>query len=288
MKKLLAISFLIVLCSCEVEPTEEKEILEKNLDTTLVELEKPAPAEEVVKKEQEVAQYGSLRSEKPQHIVDHYLSLPPEAFGDFLGKGGVKYDLRYENGAWVWPYMDETELREAEVDLRNGFLEILDEGTGGGVVSQQLALYLDGEGNQYVGMTQKEFDGIFTRAISSFFGYSEKQNLFVDASQRIPDLRYDDFLVDGSAFSFENINVNSLEELVYIYIEYPRQGTTAMASIDISKLYYPFSKERYPEGSDTTEIQGIRNDLLYGGIELRWNKQEGRFTKGGKIVEGIN
>lgn len=68
------------------------------------------------------------------------------------------------------------------VDFKNGYIDIKDEGTGGGTMFYQVVLYRKADGSALVAMSSQNFDGVFIDVQIEF--YEEKDGKLVNKTEK--------------------------------------------------------------------------------------------------------
>jgi hypothetical protein len=161
---------------------------------------------------------------------------------------------------------------ECTVDLANGYLEVTDQGTGGGSLIQEVALFISGKGESFIGVSITTFDG--ARCISSCNFYRWNGKGWYDATV-LPYLPLNQFFKPG-------FDLSAVKDRVSLSYKLPRNGTTVIAKLDVSGLQMAESGFM---GAVPDEIQNAKralSNIVYKSVELLWNMDEGVFTVGKK------
>ena len=99
-----------------------------------------------------------------KNILEIYESLPVRLFNN--NGFEYKYLLTRKSGEWFTQSSADYEM-PVIVDIANGYIEISDEGTGGGSNFIQVVLFRKMDKTPCVGITLGGFNGIFLKAILS-------------------------------------------------------------------------------------------------------------------------
>ena len=72
---------------------------------------------------------------QPKSVLDYYRLLMPEMLD------GTQFEFTKKGNAWkTISHVTEAEL-DCTVDLKNGYIKVSDPGTGGGTLTQEIALF---------------------------------------------------------------------------------------------------------------------------------------------------
>lgn len=123
-------------------------------------------------------------------IVDYYETLP-NSFFYYEDLGEKKYTLSKKNGVWVSKSYADYDLFPI-VDLKRGFIEINDEGTGGSNVSIKLFLLKKLNDTPIIAITKGGFDGFYFDSVTRFFILNNKT--WVKVKNVLPKLVIEHFL----------------------------------------------------------------------------------------------
>ena len=227
--------------------------------------QKQSPA--VVQPEKKKVRQQERQNEAPKTVVQaqnnvlyYYQNLETSFTAD--------YPLTPKGEQWVSYSSAEYEI-DVVVDTKNGYIEIEDEGTGGGLLRLQFVMFrLDG-GQPMIAINETFFDGL---GIQSRYAFLHPEN----------DLKYDwtaetidlptplDFMTKEGG----NYDLNLLKEAIPVYFELPRYGTDLVVKADVSK------KQLYCGENANEEWVALCpafNQLYRDSLVLKWNKLEARF-----------
>ncbi len=190
-------------------------------------------------------------------IVDYFNKLPNKNEHGTI----AKYPKKKNDYYYLSPLGDTLALT---VDLKNGFLEIVDNGTGGGISTIQLAKFKTADGKQFVVYRSDSREG--DNGVQSDFDYSVywiQNEKLVLAKGILPNLSVQDFLETPEKSLSAEQNKKILMQL-RCYLDLPRNGT-----------------------SITWRIQPAENDpylkkIKYKKIQLIFDKKTGKFSFGTK------
>lgn len=178
------------------------------------------------------------------------------------------YELKERNGTWTTQSPDTGEpIASVVVDIKNGFIEILDEGTGGGEWTYRMALFRMADGNPVIGITKTYFDGA---------GLDQKYYFLRPEDSRKSDWTKET-IKEVSGFDFLPLD-NAEEErivnaLLPVSLELPRQGTSLKATVYTGLEYI------YCRGDDNeyADYCGLFKQLRRKEIVFKWNREKGKF-----------
>ncbi len=153
------------------------------------------------------------------------------------------------------------------IDEANGFMEIIDNGTGGGTANLQLAIFKDNKGEETVAVNYYgSGDGIHDAALNFF----HKEN-------KLMDVTYDKSVVEDwtvfeskameDAGDFSAWTENSPP---YTYYKLPRKGTTITLHYGINKVDYDC------EGNSNQEACALKKK--FKPVSMYWHKDGGYFS----------
>jgi hypothetical protein len=111
------------------------------------------------------------------------------------------------------------------VDDKNGFLQIVDDGTGGGKLTYQLAMFKDVAGKVVLGFSRFGFDGVMYDNIDLTFYQPDNKMINVTAKVfgvEIANSDYQKAPYEGSAKLSDFVRKENSTE--YTYYDLPRQG----------------------------------------------------------------
>lgn len=179
------------------------------------------------------------------------------------------YPLRQKGGKWVTVSPLSEQDIDATVDLKNGFIEVIDEGTGDGMVKVQVALFRLADGKAVVAISKQIFDGI--GAQQSWHFLRPDAAGFKDWTEHtMPIVTGFDFLPDDYA---EEPDV--VEEALPVLIELPRHGTNLVVSVFTEKKGLYCSEQATEYQRDV--LCPVFGRLTRTTFSLKWDKTEGRF-----------
>ena len=91
----------------------------------------------------------------PKSVMDYYQEVPKSLFPN-----ETKYELKKAKSGWITHSMDTEEEISATVDTKNGFIQFIDQGTGGGDAKTQVALFLKEDKSPLIAISTSMFDGM--------------------------------------------------------------------------------------------------------------------------------
>jgi hypothetical protein len=211
--------------------------------------------------------YAGSAAGQTKNVIDYYRLLKPGMLG------GTQFVFEKKGSAWrTSSPITDGEL-DCVVDLKNGYISVSDPGTGGGTITQEIALFLDNKGGSVIGVNITTFDGVAVDNNCAF--YRRTGNGWASAPV-VPALPLAQFFNQG----YDPAPVKNMLSLSY---RLPRTGTTVIVSLDVTNLQ---KAESGYAGSGPEEIAAAKKALAnvaYGSIELLWSMEKGAFTAGRKL-----
>ena len=197
----------------------------------------------------------SLSCGQKKTVVDYFNLLP-----DSLKQG---YVLNYENNKW-WtmnPLLEDTIY--PTVDKEKGFIEIVDDGTGGGTITTQVALYQKSDGTPLIGISITEMDGVNIYGRVHFMEYHNGKWEMV-SDKVLPEITAKNFMKP-------NYNIPSnLENLcTYQYKMSPNDQT-----IEVDFLTLRLSNQC---GAGDSLACDFLDNIANNTIILKWDKPNTKF-----------
>jgi hypothetical protein len=191
---------------------------------------------------------------------------------ELLGAAGLlpdNYPLREQKGRWYSISPTTEEPFDIVVDIPNGFIEIADEGTGGGTFQIQVVLFRMENGKAVLGVNETANDGVTVHQNYAF--YREQAGTFKNWTEHtMPPLSVFDFLPDDYA---EEPDI--VEEALDVYFELPRKGTKLTARVWTGKKSYMCKNH----ASEREQIGcAVIQRVIRESFTLDWNRKEGRFN----------
>lgn len=213
-----------------------------------------------------------------QNVYEYYQSLPESFFYD-TDLGEIKYTIRKKENAWVSESLAGYEI-PAIVDIKNGYIEINDEGTGGGNINIKVVLFRKKDRSPLIGITKGGFNGIYFENSSSF--YETKNKEWLKAEYVFPEMGIDRFLNEKyRKLNFEkdeiiSPNLSSLLEL-------PQFGTVVNVDLNFTKYDFLVESNHNPHlqkpftDKEQTKLWEIIDNISIESFQLKFNKAVGKF-----------
>jgi len=192
---------------------------------------------------------------------------------DLHNQAGHDAVLRRGDG-WVTVGMVEEEL-PVTVDLKNGFLEWSDEGTGGGTRKVQSALFRTADRLSLLVSFSALFDGVGVGGTLTV--HEQREGKMVPADERLPRPAPAAFLTDAGA-PLAQQHPDWLEHLGVLYT-LPRVGTTIVATLD--QTFAHLKLRELPE-AERAAREAFLDEAFHASIELTFDKKAGKFSLGRK------
>lgn len=177
------------------------------------------------------------------------------------------YELKENNGQWTSISPDTEEPIAAVVDIKNGFIEIMDQGTGGGDWTYRMALFRMADGQPVIGITNTYFDGAGLDQKYYFLRPENAQKLDW-TKETIREITGFDFLPLDNAEE-EDI----VKKLLPVSLELPRQGTSVKAVVytGLEQIYCRGDENEY------SDYCVLFRQVQRKEIVLKWNKEKGKL-----------
>ncbi len=212
-------------------------------------------------------------------VLDYYQMIPAKLIS-INPEYPSKFKIENKGGKFITQSSADYEITPT-IDFKNGYLNITDEGTGGGTVIHEMAIFIDANKTRYIAANTTEHDGIGVNSKLRFYVLEAER--WIDVTSKIlPKLSWRDFF---SGSSLKNISpVLSKEHLSKLQICYtlPRYGTTVKASISTVL----FNTTVFHMGDTPKELKAAARKLIesisFKEIELNWDLKEGRLKTGNK------
>lgn len=159
------------------------------------------------------------------------------------------------------------------VDDKNGFLQIVDDGTGGGKLTYQLAMFKDATGKVVLGFNTFGFDGVMYDNVNLTF--YEPDNKMTDVTKKvfgvkIEDSDYQKAPYKGTAKLRDFVSKENSTE--YTYYNLPRQGLEIKVFHGYVALDNACKFERNKEACYFLE-------QFRPFVTVKWDKAKGIFVK---------
>lgn len=206
-----------------------------------------------------------------QNITDYYKLLSGHDHDIEM------YTLSQKDGQWVCTNADGEKL-ETFVDLKNQYIEIIEDHKEHGVFTMQLSMYTKKNGEHVIGVA-KNMKNDFVHGEVLFMNY--RNGKWGDVTEQVmPEITYKDFTEQQDAMGMvasapfdEDFN----HEFEFGYT-LPRSGNSAQANIETAVL-----KNKCTEGNQ--RIAAYCKDLSnvkYTAVNLKWDRVKGMFKIIGK------
>ncbi len=217
-----------------------------------------------------------------KNILEYYQMLPSALFL-YEGFAEVKYDLQQKGGKWVTSSIDEYEI-DPVVDIQNGYIEILDEGTGGGSIHEIITLFRKADKSPLIGISLGGFDGLYQSSQTSFYAFNQDGWENVTKSV-LPGFSFSSFLDEEYVEKY--LDTGSKAYLILrLMVFLPHHGTDLVVMVNESQLRFLVEHavdldaiENFSE-KEVEELFEIIGNIKYRSMNLTWDKQSGRFYKG--------
>ncbi|WP_157698909.1 hypothetical protein [Bernardetia litoralis] len=189
------------------------------------------------------------------------------------------YKLFKKGNDWKTTSNADYEM-SATVDFKNGYIEIDDDGTGGGTVNVQVVLFRTIDKRELIGVTtHRIFDGDFAGATYDFWKSTDSGWKNVTKEVLPTNFNYTNFCTQKIA----NVDAGFEKDINY-RILLPQHGTTAKLYLSDALMMKQSDCERNNIDKSECELVELLQNNSYEYVELIWDKDNTRF-KLGKGIE---
>ena len=186
---------------------------------------------------------------------------------------GTRFEFTKKGNAWktISP-VTEAEL-DCTVDLKNGYIEVSDPGTGGGTLIQEMAIFINKMRESFMGVNITTFDGIGVSSRCRFYRWTGEGWA---AARVLPDIPLAQFFKPG-------FDLSSVKGSVSLLYALPRKGTTVIAKLDVSRLQMMMSENMGFGPEDQKKAKQALENVAFNSVELNWNMDRSVFIAGKKL-----
>lgn len=218
-----------------------------------------------------------------QNVLDYYKTLPASFFSDH-GEGAFKYAISKRNNVWLCKSIAGYDISPT-VDIRNGYIEINDEGTGGGSILTKVVLFRKKDRSPLIGITIGSFNGFFFDSSTHFY---EKQNGHWMLTYPFPAFSIGRFLdpkYHTNCFKHDPNITPNLTALVNL----PQYGTQVLVEANFSKFDFLIEsnqnliKQRTFTDKESEKLGELIDQLAVESFTLTFNKAMGKF----EVVDSV-
>lgn len=213
-----------------------------------------------------------------QNVVDYYNELPTSIFAD-KDLGNIKYPLSKKGDTWIAQSFADYEFNPI-VDLANGYIDINDEGTGGGNVLLKVVLFRKSDEAPIIAVSKGGFNGMYTESSITF--YEKLNNTWVEATDVFPSIEIDRFLHNKykeRSYKKDAIVTPNLTTLT----ELPQVGTRLNVYLNFNKFDYLIASNQNPltyksfTETEREKLGAIIDNIAIESFELKFDKIQGKF-----------
>ncbi len=204
-----------------------------------------------------------------QHLnVIDYFRLLPDSLRDF-------YTIGYKDGKWHVPCHGIPNcFLKPKVDLKNGFIEIVNDVEAQGEITEQFVLFSDLQGNRFMGISRKSVSAGSIATKFSFWLYKDKT--WIDVTDNVlPRFSINYFLRPGHKFP------QFLSDVFAIWYDLPQFGTVVevkLDSVDVEDFIDGISRSQQDFEGKLKQYRVFRQNLRYVQFGLKWDKKYSRFV----------
>jgi hypothetical protein len=197
-----------------------------------------------------------------KNVIDYYKTLP-----DSLKKG---YNLSFSNNKWMSSSCADYEIFPT-VDIKNGYIEIYDEGTGGGISVLKVVLYRKANSKGLIGVSY--YQGDFIDADCSIYFLEYNNDKWEIANNKIlPDISYKNFMNSKYKLSKNLLGKFS------IYYNLPQHGPTITLNLKYN-LIRMFCEGAFSNTSEKEKLESCKfiENIKTDSLQLFWDKKNTKF-----------
>lgn len=215
-------------------------------------------------------------SQTKKSILEYYNSIPLNWLNNH------RYTFKNKNNKWIARSNAGYDF-EVTVDIKNGYLNITDSGTGGSTRIHEAALYRTSTGDDIIGINLIEFDGIGSTCTFKFYKPNDK---WKDVTEYLLPK------IDLLLFMDGTYNINHQEKLhrfkeftkgITLLYQLPRFGTTMTVKIDLDRFIMENKQDGYGNNLKSAAYE-ILKSIKYREIKLVWDKKNDKFNTGGTAL----
>lgn len=211
-----------------------------------------------------------IPSHAGKNILDYYHMIPAKLLGDH------KYEIQSKNNAYT-SFSDAGYEIEPLVITDIGYLQIIDKGTGGGKITQDVSFLETNEGNNIIRINLVKHDGVGPVCTLRFYTLEGR---WKDVTSRyLPEVNISHFL-DEQYFARHKQNMNLQPEGVVFVYEFREYDGPMFAHINLEQF-----AQICPPTQESIEL--IKN-IKYWNIRFLWDKNKNALKIADKGYGGID
>ena len=202
-----------------------------------------------------------MSSKEQLNVVDYYQGL--------YKQGIISYPLVEKNAGWVSKNDLDDEIRPI-VDLRYGYIKIVDEGTGGGTIIQEVVLFRKKDKSPLMAVSLGEFDGIGESGRISF--WELEGTYWQEITAKVfPSFKLEDFVQaeQRSTITEEDKEAVSID----LVFELPRKGTDIVVRPSLERW-----KVACKQQQEETACQWLER-INKNPVIFKWDKTATQFIR---------
>ncbi len=162
------------------------------------------------------------------------------------------------------------------VDIKNGYMNVTDDGTGGGSLIHEMAIFTDSGKKRYIAVNVTEHDGIGVNSRLRIYDYSGNEWKDI-TSMVLPVITWRDFFSAGQGKALKApLTEKHMEELQISYF-LPRYGTVIRAEISDTALRTKVFHSGETSDELKLAVEGLIREMPCSAITLEWSMSPGRF-----------
>jgi len=220
----------------------------------------------------------SLNAQASMTVLDVYQSLPKEAFA--LDGTQHRYEIAQLGNKWKTKSIVGYEM-DVVVDLENGYIEIVDRGTGGGFINHELSIFDSKKRGRVVALNSLGGDGTRASSAGIKFFVREASSWKDVTAEVLPGIDWTMFY-QSNQWNMEDlkkgVQIAAREKIELVRYKIPRIGTTLRASFLRENIII---RGQYTTSGLSQEesriLASMVNTLARSRIMLRWDKENGVF-----------
>jgi hypothetical protein len=158
-----------------------------------------------------------------------------------------------------------------QVDLEAGHLKVIDRGTGGGEIVQEIVFFETSSGGGIMAVNLSAHDGIGPTCSLRFYTLDGK---WTDMTDRIlPKVQLSDYLDEKYLAEHRPERTIDQEGIAFVY-DVDSTGGPVFARIDLERFMYT--------DTSASKAKALVKNIKYGNIRFIWDKNRNAFRFAGK------
>ena len=205
------------------------------------------------------------------NVVQYYNDIP-------LYLGGESYQIKFIHNKWKATRFSASEPA-VTVDINNGYILIEDRGTGGGVLTTEIAMFKSKRGQIYLVLSTKLMQGVPILEYTVKVLEKNRTEWNEVTETALPNINIQDFLT-GKPINHHVIR--SMKKSNVMDYVLPRVGTEIKINLNIAWIDYFLTIQDTPADIRNAYLQ-FKKQAVYKTICLKWDSVRAKFVFARKI-----